>query len=331
MKSGCGVWSGFFFLMGYSELKQEQVQILDLAELGEPAACHGDGILGDASPRSFANPVVQGGKRDENGEMNPTMWKEEKAGRCPGFHFLLCHGSSAGYRAQHHEPQKPNCYRMSVHRAHASHKAHGTALRISCSASKLLDNPVCTKVLIFLGTGDKAALERNPCSSCTTSGLGDRSPGLTRGLESRCSSRASPWSPPALRAGSGAENPSICQRLGGGWAELSGTAIGCQTTTCQLTFLLRLPRRLARAEPEAQKTLLSRVIRRDAVTALGVFYLARWFYVNEPALSCTSKRERGKKVSLWIFVHGKIQQLRAAMRVGCWEGVGGIDRAVDPL
>lgn len=239
--------------MGYSELKWEQAQILDPAELGEPAACHGDGILGDASPWSFANPVVQGGKRDENEEMNPAMCREEKADR---FHLLLCHGSPAGYQAQHHEPQKPNSYRMSVHRAHASHKAHGTALRISCSASKLLGDPVCTKVLIFLGMGDKVALERNPCSSCTTSGLGDRSPSLTKGLESRCSSRASPRLPSAPRAGSGAENPSICQRLGGGWAELSGTAIGCETTTCQLTFLLRLPRRLARAEPETQKALL---------------------------------------------------------------------------
>lgn len=42
--------------------------------------------------------------------------------------------------------------------------------------------------------------------------------------------------------------------------------------------------------------------------------MARRFYVNELVLSHAEKRR--EKVSLWIFMHGKIQHLPPAIRVG---------------
>lgn len=80
-----------------------------------------------------------------------------------------------------------------------------------------------------------------------------------------------------------------------------------------LSFLLRLPSRLARAEQERNK--LSPRLLFGGMLSRG-FYLARWFYVNELALSRAEKRR--EKVSLWIFMHGKIQHLPPAIRVGSW-------------
>lgn len=98
-----------FFLMGYFELKRDQVQNdggldsctrLSLEGAGSlPWEWVGgmecwDGILGGCIaqcriPQSFTSPVVQageeGGERDENREVNPTMWREERAEQGPGL------------------------------------------------------------------------------------------------------------------------------------------------------------------------------------------------------------------------------------------------------
>lgn len=146
-------------------------------------------------------------------------------------------------------------------------------------------------------------------------------PALPRGL----SHAALPEHPLALSWLRGLEPglavPSICQRLGGGSAELSGTVIGCETTTCQLTFLLRLPWRLARAELEMNK-LSAPVLFGGMLSRHLGFLFGSVVFMLMNQLSRAPKRE-GKKCHFGSSCMEKYSTSLLQLESDLWESAWG--------